>query len=412
MFGIYSLVLTIILTLSTFTDLGINSTVIRYLAESLKKKNSKTESQSRSRINFLFNFKILLTAAISFALFLLANSIAVYIFKKPLLTTPLQIGAIYLFVMSLQSFLTSIFYSLQKVNYNAIAEIIFQVLRIVLVLVFFLFYKNVGSVFISLSIAIFISCIFLFFILLGKFRFLLKGDKPVCKGEERKRLMSFFGWLSVSSLSLIFFVHIDTFMLGILVANAAFIGYYQSIFSIVGTGAAFITFSNFLLPVFTQISKEKLERNFKKVLYYLSSIAIPISIGLAFVIIPAIRFIYGEVYVPSQYHLAITITAAILSLAVLETALSSLYYTLFQAKEKPRKPALVLLIATISNVVLCYVFIKIGLSISPEYAIIGAAIAVVLTRYANLIILGILSKKEFGIGTNISTLLVDRPALK
>lgn len=404
LFGIYSLALTIILTIATFTDLGINATLTRYLAESLKRKQKEKVEEARARLAFLFNFKIFFTTVIAFLLFLLSKKIAIHIFNKSLLILPLQIGAIYLFIISLHGFLNSIFYAIQKLKYSVLAEIIFQISRISLVLIFFLFYKNVGTVFIALSIALFLSCAFLFFVLSTKYSFLIKGKKQELKAEEKKRLLSFFSWLTISSISLIFFAHIDTFMLGIFLP-AEFVGFYNAIFAIVGSVAAFVAFGSVLLPVFTQLEQNRIESGFKKVFKHVAIIAIPAAIGLAYIMLPAIRIIYGQSYVPIQYKVAIAITSALLSLLVTESAFTAIYSALFQAKEIPKIPAILIVIVTIGNIILNYAFIKIGISIAQQYGLVGVAAATLTTRYTNLIALAILAKKKLKIKTEASALI-------
>jgi len=414
LFGVYALALTIILTISTFTDLGLNSTITRYLAESLKIKSKKKEIEARSRLSFLFNFKVLLTAVISFALFFLAETISIYIFKKPTLVLPLKIGAVYLFAISLQGFLSAIFVTLQKIKYNAISEFIFEFFRIGLVVVFLYAYKTagaqkVGNVFIALAISLFISCIFLFIFLLKKYKFLISGEKFELEKKEKVKLLSFFGWLSISSISLIFFINIDTFMLGIFLPQAEFVGFYQAIFSIVGAVVAFVAFSGIFLPIFTQMKKENIEKNFKKIFHYLSIITIPAAIGLAFIIVPAMRLIYGPAYVPAQYGLAIFLAAVLTSLFVIESAFTALYSTIFQAREKPKIPALLVVLAAIENIILNYFFIKIGISIAPQYALVGAAAATLISRYTNLILLGVSSRKNFNLKASASS--ITKPLL-
>lgn len=402
LFGIYSLALTVILMISTFTDLGINVTLIRYLAESLKKPRGNTEA--RSQLYFLLNFKILLTAITSIALFLLSNVLALYVFKKPLLEMPLKIGAIYLLVTSLMGFFSSTFYALQKIKYNVLAETIFQILRIALVLVFFMFYKNVEVVFVALSIAYFVSFIFLYFTLLKKHRFLLKGKKSRIEPQEKRRLLGFFGWMTISSISIVFFLNIDNFMVGMFLPSE-FMGFYSVIFSIVWAIAAFATFSLMLLPVFTQLESGKLEQGFKKVFHYVSIIAIPVAIGLAFIMVPLIRIVYGSAYVPQQYRLAIAITSAIISMLVVEGVFSGIYSTLFQAKEKPKIPAILIMIATVANIILNYIFIKIGISIAPQYGLVAVAIATTLIQYSYLIALVVLAGKKLNIRTSASSII-------
>ena len=404
LFGIYSLALTIILTVATFTDLGINATLIRYLAESLKEISEKSKKKARTRLYFLLNFKILFTLITATLLFLFSDFIALYIFKKPLLALPLKIGSIYLFVISLHGFFNSIFYAIQKVKYSTIGEGIFQLLRIFFVFIFLKTYKSVGTVFVCLILALFISFLFLFLILYSRYNFLLKGKKIKLEKEEKKRLLSFFGWIIISSISLVFFVHVDIFMLGIFLP-AEFAGYYNAIFSIVGAAAAFVAFGSVLLPAFTQLKAGRLKHGFNKVIRYASLIAIPASFGLAFVIVPAIKIIYGTAYVPIQYKLAITIASALLSFLVFEAAITAIYSALFQAREMPRIPSILIVIATIVNIILNYVFIKIGISMALQYGLVGAAAATLLARYSNMIGLSVLAKKNLKIKAEIKSLI-------
>jgi len=396
-FGIYTLALTIILTIATFTDLGINGVVMKYVSESLKNKN---HPKARSRLAFAFNFKIFLTAVFSIAVFVLAHAISIHIFKKPDLLLPLQIGAIYLFTYSIQGFLSAIFYTLQRVDYNTISEFIFQIARIGIVIMLLMFNKTITSVFISLIIATIIAIIFSFIVLTKKYPFLIKGKRPDLDYKERKRLLTFLGWVTISSISAVFFVNIDTFILGIFLKGAEFIAYYQSIFSIVGSVAAFVAFNSLLLPVFSQFKKGNFEKSFQKISKYISLVVIPIAIGLCFVIVPAIKILYGNAYVPSNYHLAILITSILLSLLVIEIALTSVYSSIFQAKEKPKILAILIVFAAITNIVLSYFFVKIGISIAPQYALVGDAAATLIARFGALIVLGILAKKTFNIKFN------------
>ncbi|MEM2932899.1 MAG: oligosaccharide flippase family protein [Candidatus Pacearchaeota archaeon] len=412
LFGIYSLALTIILAIGTFTDLGINTTLIRYLAESLKIKTRKTETKAktsaRSRLYFLLIFKILLTLLFSFVLFLVARPIALYIFKKPLLITPIQLGALYLFTISLQGFFSSVFYSLQKVSYIAIGETIFQVLRIALVILLFSFYKSVSMAFVALIIASFAVFVFFYLVLAKKYSFLLKGKKQKLEREEKRKLLGFFGWLTISSISLIFFAHIDIFMLGIFLP-AEFAGFYNAIFTIVSAIASFVAFGSVLLPVFTQLEENRVERGFRKVFRYLTILAIPAAIGLAFVIVPAIQLIYGQAYLPLSYKLAITITSVLLSLLVIEAALTTAYSSLFQAKELPKIPSLLIVIASVANIILNYAFIKAGLSIAEQYGLVGVALATLLVRYGNMVGLAVLARKKLKI--KIRPALVIKPLI-
>ena len=383
LFGIYTLALTIILVIVTLADSGINTTIARFVSDSLKSSTKKSKADARARFSYLFRLKIIISAIIAFILFVLADFIALYIFSEPLLTLPLRIGAFYLIAISIQGSLKSVFLAIQKLNYQTYNEIINQIVRIVLVIILLGFYLTVEIVFIALIMTTIITILVFYFALYREYPDLLDRDKSRMRREEKNRMLSFFGWSSITIISLAFFTKIDTFMLGIFMPSE-FIGYYTAIFSIVWSVFALLSFSGALLPVFTQIRKKGLEHAFQEVLRYVFLISIPATVGLAFVIVPMIRVIYGLAYIPSEYIFSITLTAGILSFLVFESVLSSLYSVLFQSREKPRILARVIVVATILNIFLNYIFITQAIVINISYGIIGAALATFISRYGKL----------------------------
>lgn len=392
LFGVYNLVLSLILTIVTFTDLGINSAMIRYLADSLG-RGKRNEKEARSRFKFLFNLKIILAFGIALILFLLSPIIANSIFSKPELILPLQIGSLYIFVVSIQGFIGSLFFTLNKLKYNLFSEIIFQALRIFLFFAFVQLYREVSTVFWILTISYGFSLLFYFLMLLIKRRSLLFGKTIVI---DRRNIAIFLGWTIILSTSLVLFTNINTFMLGLFVENK-YLGYYSTILSIVGTIMGFIAFSGIFLPIFTQISGDRLDRGFKKTIKYALMIAIPVSLGLIYVITPAIRIIYGAEYSPFGYYMPLFITSIFLCLLIIESVFTGMYNSLFMAKEKVKYPAILLVIATTLNLILNYFFIKFALPYGQEWTLVAVASATFLTRYANLGILGILAKKQLNL---------------
>jgi stage V sporulation protein B len=403
LFGLYSLALTIVLTIGTFADLGINSAIIRYISDSLKRDTYKNRMLAKSRFSFLFKFKFLLVILLSLILFLLSEVIAIHVFKKPELVNPLRFGSIYIFIISLQGAITSVFYSLKKVKYTIFSEIITQASRIVLVVLLFMFYKNVESVFVSLSLSLILSFVFAYLILRKKYSFLFIGKKVELEKKDKKRMLGFFAWTSVLNVSLVFFNNISTIMLGIFLASE-FIGYYNVIFAIITTITVFVNFGGVLLPVFTQIKSVQTERAFKRVFNYLIIMILPIAILLGYIIIPVIRAIYGQIYVPVQYEQVIRITSILLSLISIELILTGVYSSVFQAKEKTKTLASCMVISTILTVIVGYLFLKIAIPLGQQYGLIALALAMILVRYGNLITLGILAKKQMNISPDFTSI--------
>lgn len=391
-FGVYSLALTIIISLFIISDLGLGNTMVRYLAESIGKKNKK---QARSRFWFLLKSKTLLALIVALFLFFGAGLIASF-FNKPELVLPLKIGSIYLFVSAFYQLSTSVFLSFQKQKYSAILELIFQVTRVVLLFVVFSFFKSIESIFVVLALSVVPALIFSLRIFIKKYPFLLKGKK---EHVERRRMLRFSGFVALSSITIMIFSNIDKLILGYFL-DLEFIGFYTAIFTVVGGILGVVGITSIFLPVFTQLKGAKLEKVFKKSFHYISLIAFPATIGLAFVILPLLKVLYGFEYVPQQYEFSLLLTSVFLSLIILEVSFSSMYKILFDSKEKPKIPALTNLATSILNVVLNIVLIFYLIKINPSYGLIGASFATFISRYMGMGVLIYFSKKRLGIIPN------------
>lgn len=404
MFGIYSLALAIIITIATFTDLGITNTSIKFISDILTKKDKISKQKAHSRFIYFFNIRIIITLVAAIALFLLSNIISIKIFNNPQLILPLKIGAIYLISIALWGSLRAIFISVKKINYNAISEIILQTSKIILIITALMFYKSIAIVFTIFTISTILSALFLWIVAMKKYSFILRNKKIKINKTEKKKFYSSLKWLSVAAVSTIFFVNIDTFMLGIF-SPAEFIGYYKSAFVIIGAvglllGAGAAVF----LPIFMQIKKKRLQRGFKNIFHYMMLISIPATLGLATIIVPLIKIIFGASYVPTEYSLFITITAVIISFLAIEMALTSLYTPLLTAKEHQKSLAKWVIISIIINIMLNYVFIKIALQFAIAYTIIAVAIATLITRYVNLLALARIAKNKLKTFPNLKSI--------
>jgi len=389
LFGIYSLALTIILTVFILSDMGLGSTITRYLSDSIGKRKVV---ETRSRLWFLLKIKFFLALVTSVLLFLFAGPIAEF-FSKPELLTPLRIGSTYLFLESLRNLVSNIFIAFQKLNYSTITEAVFQFSRILLLFVSFYVYKSVEGIFIILSISLLISLLVSLKIVAKKYPFLIKGKKiPV----ERRRMLKFSGFLALSSISLLIFGNVDKLVLGYFL-NAEFVGFYNAIFSVVAGVLGVVSIASAFFPVFTQLRGKTLERVFKKTFHYISLMAFPAAIGLSFVIVPLLKILYGTEYVPSQYSFPILLTSIFLSLLILESIFSSIYSVLLNAKEEPNIPAWTTIGTSIINITLNIILVYYWSKINPAYGLIGASLATFASRYVGMFILVFLSAKKMNI---------------
>ena len=399
LFGIYSLALTIILTIITLSDLGIGTAIIRYISESLNKKNKEQSRQeARSRFLFLFKFKFFSSLILALLLFLLSGIIAA-LFKKPDLVVPLQIGSVYLLLSSIYGIIGPLFIAVQKTKYSAISEAIFEISRVGLLFAFLFFYKSVWVVFLALSIALFLASLFSFIVISKKYRFFIEGEnRPV----DSKRMLLFSGFLAMNSINAVIFTNVDKLAIGYFLPQAEFIGFYVAILTIVNGVLGLVSFSNVVFPEFVNFKKEKLKNFFQTTFNYMFMMAFPATIGLSYLFLPILRILYGSEYVPANYHMVMAIVSILLSFLVLSEVLTTIYTILFNAKERPKWPALLVFISSLLNLILNVVFILLLIKIRPEYALIGASAATLISRYFNLVFLSGIAKKKFNLSPNLT----------
>jgi len=314
---------------------------------------------------------------------------------------PLKIGSMYLFLNSILTILFAISTSLQKVKFITWTEFIFQFSRILLIFFLFYFYKSIAGVFIILVLSLLFATIFLMCALFFKYPFLIKGEKePV----ERRRMLKFSSFIALGSFTIFFYENIDKLVLGYFL-KAEFVGYYAAIFSVVAGISGLLMSTSVLLPVFTQLSEERLKQAFKKSLGFLSILAFPAAIGMAFIALPLLKILYGLDYVPGQYGFSLLLTSIFLSLILLESSFTSMYKVLFNSQEKPKIPSLINFITAIINVILNIILISYLIKINPSYGLIGASGATFFSRFIGLVFLVIISHKKLKISPDKNTII-------
>jgi len=383
LFGMYHLALAIGFLLLSFTDLGINRTLIRYVSYAISKNDVIL---ARSYFRYLLKLKFVLASFSSLSLILLANPLALHVFHEPSLYPSLIIVGIFLFFQSFLDFVESVFISLQKFEFTTIRHITYETSRLFLVPLLILLGYYVYGALGGLTISVVLSLLVLIHFLLRKYNFLIKGK--IIK-VERKRILRFLSYLTVGTVSGIIFAYVDSIMLGIFMP-VKYVGFYRAAYNIVFAFIGLVSIAGVLFPVFTGLEGKELETVFKRVFKYSAMLSFPCAVGLAYMAEPFIEIIYGP-----DYKLSV-LPLYILSLLIVISPLD-FFIILFNAKERPEYPAKLVIISSILNIVLNYLLIiKIGM--------IGAAIATVISRYFNVTCLGLLSKKIFGILPEIDTI--------
>jgi len=383
LFGMYHLALAIGFLLLTFTDLGINGTLIRYVADALGKND---EMHARSYFMYLGKIKLFLSLLISILIFLLAKPLAFHVFHKPSLFLPLEIIAVFIFLNALLGFINSAFNAFQEFKYNTIRSSVYEGFRLLLIPLFVLLGFSVCGALVGFCLSIFGAFLVLFYFLVKKHAFLFKGE---VKRIDRRRILRFLSFLTIGSISGVVFAYVDSIMLGIFMV-AEYVGFYRASYNIVIAIAGLAAIAGVLFPVFIQLEGDDLNNAFQKVFKYSTILSFPFAFGLAFVAEPFVKVIYGVEYLPAVYPLYA------LSFLVI-TSTTDFFGTIFGAKEKPEYPAMVIIVSMILNVILNYFLIL-------RFGMIGAAVATVISTYFNFVSLGILSKRVLDIFPALSSI--------
>jgi len=376
LFGVYNLVLSVVIIAFMFTDLGIGNTATRYLSEFIGKKEGK---KARSYFKYFLKIKLVLSFFAILAILAISKFLAYNIFNKPIIFFPLLVSSLYIFVSSLGGLFKVIFIAKKELSKIFILEIVFVLSKVVFAaLAIYTLSEEfvIAGIFIALALAAFITLLINLILIKEKRNFIFGETEPI----EKKRVWTYLESMSLVSLSLVFFGSIDTLMLGRFV-ETAFIGYYRVALSLVVTTASLFGFPNVLLPVFTQIHSDRFERAFEKVARYLVIFIIPAVAGLAVIAKYFILAIYGK-----EYLLA-TSSLYVLAPIILISPFVVLYSSIFQAQEKTNVLAKAVIISLIINIVLNYILIKSLLTISQEYVIVGVGLATFISRGFYLIFL-------------------------
>lgn len=398
-FGLYNLAISVT-TIFFMFQAGIDKTLGRYISEAFKDKNKEN-----AYFRYISKIKIIFLLIISLALVIAAYPLSVYILKKPVLFIPLLLAAIYTFFISLEQFFISFFLAIKKVKYNAINEIIYQSLRVILIFAAFsLIYSKptINHTFFVLILSSLVSFLFLFFSMRYLSPHLLTGKNKI-SNKEKKRVTHFVGYFTLVTLSLLFFVNIDTIMIGLLIPDVASIGIYKSASLIILSIAGMIMFSSVLLPFFVQLEDKDLEKAFNKVFRYLMIISIPATVGLAVLGKYFIVLIYGYEYLNAALPLYFLSPLIVFLIQV------DLYRELFSAKEKPKDTLFITLFVILLDIILNYLLINYFLSYSTALAITGAALATLISVTVYVIGLAILARQKLHLKTN--TELIIKPLI-
>ncbi|MFA4960716.1 MAG: oligosaccharide flippase family protein [Candidatus Pacearchaeota archaeon] len=378
-FGLYSLALSTIILFSAFADFGIASAIVTFIPKELKKKNFK---KAKGYFLIFLKWKIYLLIIVSLAMVVFGYFISNNYYQKPIYLA-LIAGIFYIFFSGLLGFLELFLKANGNFKASFFKELIFQISRIILIaLTFVIIFKNssdsvltAGVIFV-LSVCFLLASIYLF-MKINKINY-LKYKKQSLNKKEYKSLIKFILPLFAIVLSGVFFGYIDTIMLGGNV-SAQFLSYYSIAFSLIGSIVAVLGFSaSSLHPLFSVTKGKALEHLFRKAKAITIMFSFSGAVATLFLAEIIIKIAYGSAYLPSAPILKL------FSVLVFLLPISALYDAYFLSQKKTRSLAIILIFATILNIVLNYFGIKYGIKYGEFGAIVGVSIASIFSKTTHL----------------------------
>lgn len=389
LFGVYSLAISTILIFAAFSDLGINETIIRFVSRELGRANF---TKANSYLRYLIKIKSIVTFLVAITLLVSAKLIAVNYYNKPIYLALLA-GSIYILFSGIMALLQSIFQSNNLFKPIFYREVIFQSVRIALIPLLIILLLKYS----------FNNEIIVFWVIMGlAFTYLISGlslliykkidfhslihQKIGLSNLEKKQTNKFILFMSATVLSGVFFGYINIIMLGKFVSSE-YIGFYNVAFTFISSLISLITFSTALLPTFTSLNKKRLEIFFKKSLKFSLLLSGLIMILILLFAPILVKIIFGAEYLPSANLLRFFLFLLIF------VPVAAVYTVYFTAVGKPAIITKFLIISTLMNIVLNFVFISYLINFGEIYAIYGVTAATIISRGFYMVAL-ILSKKK------------------
>ena len=381
LFGIYALALSVCFFILQL-DPGTSYALVRYVSDAVGKNDF---ASARGYFRFLFKIRFVFGLLASILLFMLAKQLAFAMFHKPDLFIPLQILSIFIFFYYFSDFLDSCFTAFQNFKYPTIRVSIYESLKFIFA-VPFAFFGFFYGVYFGIAAATVIAFIVMLSILLKKYQVIIKGENIKV---DRRRVLRFMGFISIGSISGVFFSYVDMIMLGMFLP-AEYAGYYKAAANIVFGIGGLIAVSNVLFPVFTQLENESMEQAFQKVFKYSSILSFPFAVSLAFFSVQIIKVIYGVEYLPA-------VSALIVLSPIIIFNSVDFFDALFGAKERPEYGIAISIISLSLNITLNYILIfKVGM--------VGVAIATTFSRLFKIVVNGFFSKKYLNLSPDTGSI--------
>jgi O-antigen/teichoic acid export membrane protein len=358
-FGILSFALALGAILSIFTELGLNTLIVREVSRDKKLANKY--------IGNTFVLKILLSI-ITLSLMFIVVSLLKY---SPETATIVYYITISFVVGAFTNIFYSIFQAYEEMEYQSIGMIINSIIMFAGVLLIIKYQLSITNFALIYLISSIICLVFGFIICIWKF---ILPKIEIDTGLWKFLIVEAIP-LTLASIFLLIAFKVDTVLLLIINGDEA-VGYYNAAYGLM-TALMFLP-SVYVLAIFPLLSqlhvssKDLLKRSYEKSFKYLIILGLPIAVGTTLIAGPIILLIYKSAFTPSIIALQILIWSIPIIFVnyIIGTAINSI--------NKQRQMVKSTFIVMAMNIIL-------NLLLLPKYGYIAASIITVFTELASFI---------------------------
>jgi stage V sporulation protein B len=368
-FGLYSFSIVVASFFVLFTDFGMKSTMIRFIAEYISKGKYRKAS---TLTKLIFKYKIILILLTGTSVSIFSNQIATFIFNKPEAGFVVFFSGLLLIANTLLDFFNSLFSGLKNFFAVSLIQILQNIFKFIFVIGLVLLGMSVVGAIVGLIISYFIAIVSASVIVYKKYNFII--SKPKVK-LNRKILLVFSIWVFAVTVVATIYGLIDQLMISNMLTIED-VGFYRIALTWMSSIALLVPITTYVLyPYFSgTTSKKHLNLMFFNSLRYSAIFIFPLAFLFSAYSRPFILFLYKESFLPTSSALSILVFVSIFSLLYGVTG------SYFASIKRPDITAKVLFCTMVLNAILNYFLIQL-------YGISGAAIATLISAFINFMIL-------------------------
>tara|TARA_R110002012_G_scaffold283090_2_gene473161 strand:- start:109159 stop:110487 length:1329 start_codon:yes stop_codon:yes gene_type:complete len=367
--GVFSITFTLLSLVALISKLGLQTAMIKWLSDYFY--NGK-DAVAKALFWKIFKLVFILSSILGIILFLLADVLAIQVFKKEGLATPIKIISVSIPFFSSIEIIANYFRSKKNIEAYGFYIFVSKYLIPLVLLISFIFIFSNTNVFpiyaYSVGVIItFIICFIHLFLDLSK----IKSTKIESKGISLKTILRTSIPLLFSSSLVMFMWWGDTFILGVYKTESD-VGVY-SVAVKIATIVSFIynAVISILMPQIVEFFSNKKEEKLKEVINYSTKLIFITTIPIALVLGLFSKFflsLFGEVYTEGY------IILLLLLLAQLTNSLTGPVGPFLSMCGEEKKQLLFIAIALILNLVISFFLVS---DYGGEGVALGSAIGMV-----------------------------------